>query len=36
MALGHSPKVVTNGLVAYWDAGNTKSYPGSVEHLGLI
>jgi len=29
MALRHSPLVVTNGLVLYLDAGNTKSYPGS-------
>lgn len=29
MALNHSPRIVTNGIVAYWDAGNTKSYPGS-------
>ena len=29
MALHHSPLVVTNGLVMYLDAGNTKSYPGS-------
>lgn len=24
MALGHSPKIVTNGLVSYWDAANTN------------
>lgn len=29
MALYHSPLVVTNGLILYLDAGNTKSYPGS-------
>jgi len=29
MALGHSPSIVTNGLVLCLDAGNTKSYPGS-------
>ena len=29
MGLGHSPSIVTNGLVLYLDAGNTKSYPGS-------
>lgn len=29
MALAHSPSIVTNGLVLYLDAGNTKSYPGS-------
>lgn len=29
MAFVHSPKVVTDGLVLYLDAANTKSYPGS-------
>lgn len=29
MALAHSPRIVTNGLVYYVDAGNTKSYPGT-------
>jgi hypothetical protein len=29
MALAHSPKIVTNGLVFYFDAANRKSYPGS-------
>jgi hypothetical protein len=29
MSTRYSPKIVTDGLVAYWDAGNTKSYPGS-------
>jgi len=29
MALGHSPQIVTNGLVLCLDAANTKSYPGS-------
>src|SRR5210317_1199914 len=29
MALAHSPKIVTDGLVLCLDAGNTKSYPGS-------
>ena len=29
MALSHSPKIVTDGLVLCLDAGNTKSYPGS-------
>ena len=29
MALSHSPKIVTDGLVLALDAGNTKSYPGS-------
>lgn len=29
MGLSHSPRIVTNGLVGCWDAGNTRSYPGS-------
>lgn len=29
MALHHSPRIVTNGLVLCLDAANTKSYPGS-------
>lgn len=29
MALSHSPSVITNGIVLYLDAANTKSYPGS-------
>jgi|DEB0MinimDraft_6_1074348.scaffolds.fasta_scaffold58234_2 hypothetical protein len=29
MALAHSPKIVTDGLVLALDAGNAKSYPGS-------
>ena len=29
MAFNFSPKVVTDGLVLYLDAANTKSYPGS-------
>jgi len=29
MALFHSPRIVTNGLVLYLDAGNQKSYSGS-------
>ena len=29
MGLGHSPRIVTDGLVLALDAGNTKSYPGS-------
>ena len=29
MALGHSPRIVTDGLVLCLDAGNTKSYPGN-------
>ena len=29
MGLEHSPLIVTDGLVVYLDAGNTRSYPGS-------
>jgi hypothetical protein len=29
MAFNYSPKIVTNGLVLYLDAANTKSYPGT-------
>jgi len=29
MALQHHPRIVTNGLVGYWDAANTRSYSGS-------
>jgi hypothetical protein len=29
MALGHNPRIVTNGLLLCLDAGNPKSYPGS-------
>ena len=29
MALAHSPRIVTDGIVLALDAGNTKSYPGS-------
>lgn len=29
MALGHSPKIVTQDLDLYFDAANTKCYPGS-------
>jgi len=29
MALAHSPRIVTDGLVLCLDAGNTKSYPGT-------
>jgi len=29
MAFNFSPKIVTNGLVLYLDAANTRSYPGS-------
>ena len=32
MALAHSPKIITDGLVLCLDAGNTKSYPGSGEY----
>lgn len=30
MGLGHSPKIVTDGLVVCLDPGNTKTYPGSL------
>lgn len=29
MSLSHSPQIVTNGLILYLDAANTKSYPGT-------
>jgi len=29
MALSHSPSIVTDGLVLYLDAANSKSYPGT-------
>ena len=29
MSIKHSPRIVTAGLVAHYDAANTKSYPGS-------
>jgi hypothetical protein len=29
MAFNYSPKIITDGLVLYLDAANTKSYPGS-------
>ena len=29
MAIKHSPRIVTDGLVAHYDAANTKSYPSS-------
>lgn len=29
MSVGYNPRIVTNGLSLYLDAGNTKSYPGS-------
>lgn len=29
MAISYNPKIVTNGLVGLWDAGNVKSFPGS-------
>jgi hypothetical protein len=29
MAYSHSPRIVTDGLIAYLDAANPKSYPGS-------
>jgi hypothetical protein len=29
MGVRYNPRIVTSGLVGCWDAGNTKSYPGS-------
>jgi hypothetical protein len=29
MAFSYSPRIITNGLVLYLDAANTRSYPGS-------
>jgi hypothetical protein len=29
MGLEHSPAIVTDGLVSYWDAANLRSFPGS-------
>ena len=29
MSYSNGPKIVTSGLVMYWDAANKKSYPGS-------
>lgn len=29
MSVNYNPKIVTDGVVLYLDAGNTKSYPGS-------
>lgn len=29
MGISYNPRIITNGLVGYWDAGNAKSYPGS-------
>ena len=29
MALGHAPSIVMNGIVAYLDVANVRSYPGS-------
>jgi hypothetical protein len=29
MAVNYSPKIITDGLVLYLDAANTRSYPGS-------
>jgi hypothetical protein len=29
MALQHHPRIVTNGLLCFWDAANTRSYPGT-------
>lgn len=29
MGVGYNPKVVSSGLVGYWDSANPKSYPGT-------
>jgi hypothetical protein len=29
MGLAHSPSVITDGLMVYLDAANTRSYPGT-------
>jgi len=29
MGLNHSPSIVLDGLVSYWDASNRRSYPGT-------
>ena len=37
MALQHHPRIVSNGLLMYIDAANTRSYSGSGNTaLGLI
>jgi hypothetical protein len=35
MGLSHSPSIVMNGLVSYWDASNTRSYSGSGDWLDI-
>ena len=35
MGLSHSPSIVMNGLVSYWDASNTRSYSGSGDWLDM-
>lgn len=29
MGVGYNPKIVTRGMLTYWDAGNSRSYPGT-------
>jgi len=29
MSFRYSPKIITDGLILYLDAGNPKSYPGT-------
>ena len=29
MALGHAPSIIMDGLIAYMDVANIRSYPGS-------
>ena len=35
MGLSHSPSIVLDGLVSYWDASNTRSYSGSGDWLDM-
>jgi hypothetical protein len=35
MGLSHSPSIVMDGLVSYWDASNTRSYSGSGDWLDM-
>lgn len=35
MGLSHSPSIIMNGLVSYWDASNTRSYSGSGDWLDI-
>jgi hypothetical protein len=35
MGLSHSPSIIMNGLVSYWDASNNRSYSGSGDWLDV-